>query len=427
MSEVIRKITKKLFGNVFSRGGKTVLIIPIISVFGNVMYLEGSFKLGIENISPQFVQQFAGKKIGLITNQSGIDQRGRRTVDILREKGLTVAYLFAPEHGIDGKFGSGERVTHSIDTERKIPIVSLYGHGSGKMIPTAILAKVDVIMFDIQDSGMRHYTYISTLNHALRMAQKHGKDFVVFDRPNPLGVVMEGPLVEDPLRSFISVAAIPLRHGMTVGELARYFNKYELKEPARLQVVSMDQYDRFTPVSTTLSAPLSPGLRTMQSCYGYSFLGLLGEIAPFGIGLHTDARYQCIALPKRLGIDRKIWVSLQGELKKHGIDTTLYEYVNPKTNVCFSGLRLAIKNINKVHAFAGLYTVLHFFNKRGVSLSFSRDFDLAVGTAEMRKVFHGKSSYAMLAGQVNTQLVQFLEKARMSFLYAPFPTPQFIK
>ncbi|MCX5925677.1 MAG: DUF1343 domain-containing protein [Candidatus Dependentiae bacterium] len=385
------------------------------------------FKLGVENISADFVKQFNGKRIGLITNQTGMDQSGRSTIDILKDKGLSISYLFAPEHGVDGTVGAGERVANSVDKRTNIPIVSLYGHGSGKMIPENILAKVDVIMFDIQDSGMRHYTYISTLFHAMRVAQQYDKQFVVFDRPNPLGVTMEGPLVEDKLRSFISIAAIPLRHGMTIGELAWYFNLHELKKPVNLQVVKMHQYNRLESVLPDLSAPLSPGLRTMQACYGYSFLGLLGEIAPFGIGLHTEARFQCIVLPKKMGVKRKVWARLQQELKGCGIDAIMHEYKHPKTNTCFSGLRLPIKDINKVQAFAGLYAVLNFFNKEGIRLSFSRSFDLAVGTAKMREALQGKNSHTSFVEQVNTQLVGFLDKAQSSFMYTPFPTPQFIK
>ncbi|MES2181763.1 MAG: exo-beta-N-acetylmuramidase NamZ domain-containing protein, partial [Pseudomonadota bacterium] len=134
-------------------------------------------------------------------------------------------------------------------------------------------------MFDIQDSGMRHYTYISTLYHAMKVAAQYNKQMVIFDRPNPLGARMEGPVVTQQLKSFISIAQVPLRHGMTVGELAWYFNKYELEKPAELHVVRMHGYDRRARfvAQNELAQPLSPGLRTEQACYGYSFLGLLGE------------------------------------------------------------------------------------------------------------------------------------------------------
>jgi uncharacterized protein YbbC (DUF1343 family) len=389
--------------------------------------LSASFKLGIENISDQLVKQLEGKRIGLITNQTGLNQKGESSTAILISKGLLLSYLFAPEHGVNGKGGAGEAITNSVDEKTCIPIVSLYGHGTGKMIPEKVLDAIDVIMFDVQDSGMRHFTYISTLYHAMRVAQQNNKLFIVLDRPNPLGVAMEGPVTDEKLRSFISIAGIPLRHGMTVGELAWYFNAHELKEPAHLQVVKMKNYDRSMWMLSDLPAPLSPGLRTKQACYGYSFLGLLGEIAPFGIGLHTEGRFQCVALPKKLGVKRRVWARLQQQLKAHGIDSIAYEYVNPKTNNLFEGLRLEIKNINKVHAFAGLCTVLSFFKEAGINLTFSRDFDHAVGTRLLRELLQSTYSHTQLAQQVNTQLEQFAHKARDSFMYTPFPSPQLIK
>lgn len=432
---------------------------------------DREFKLGIENITDQLIKQLEGKRIGLITNQTGLDQKGQSSVAILLSKGLALSYLFAPEHGVDGKGGAGEAIANSVDDKTKISIVSLYGHGTGKMIPEKVLDQIDVIMFDVQDSGMRHFTYISTLYHALRVAQQNNKLFIVFDRPNPLGIAMEGPVVDEKLRSFISIAGIPLRHGMTVGELAWYFNSHELKEPARLQVVKMKNYNRAERVcdkwacaaiqskgqdsssmgkdgvgknnmsnkrgaatecmahaiSDDLPAPLSPGLRTKQACYGYSFLGLLGEISPFGIGLNTEGRFQVIALPKKMGIKKRVWARLQQRLKQYGIDSVAHEYVNPKTNNLFEGVRLYIKDINKVQAFAGLYTVLSFFKEVGITLSFSRDFDHAVGTRTFRELLQGKHSPDILAAQVNTQLSDFATKARESFMYTPFPSINLIK
>jgi hypothetical protein len=449
-----------------------LLQIRLVASALEVSVKDRAFKLGIENITEPLIKQLEGKRIGLITNQTGLDQQGESSVAILLHKGLKLSYLFAPEHGVDGKGGAGEAIANSVDAGTKISIVSLYGHGTGKMIPEKVLDQIDVIMFDVQDSGMRHFTYISTLYHALRVAQQNNKLFIVFDRPNPLGVAMEGPVTDEKLRSFISIAGIPLRHGMTVGELAWYFNAHELKEPARLQVVKMKNYNRAQLVcdnwactstqnsNTTqsgnstqssnstqslnstqsnliqsnlqdnqdnLPAPLSPGLRTKQACYGYSFLGLLGEIAPFGIGLNTEGRFQVIALPKKMGIKKRVWARLQQRLKQHGIDSVAHTYINPKTNNPFEGLRLHIKDINKVHAFAGLYTVLSFFKEVGVNLSFSRDFDHAVGTRTFRELLQGKHSPDILAAQVNTQLSDFLTKARESFMYTPFPSIQLIK
>ena len=294
------------------------------------VYLQAEqLKLGVENIPDTLVERLHGKRVGLITNQTGVNRQGTRSVDLLRARGIDVVCLFAPEHGFADMAQSEVTIKDTTDTITKIPVLSLYKNGTGKMIPPSVMQGIDVVMFDIQDSGMRHYTYISTLYHALKAVAQNNKEIVVLDRPNPLGAVMEGPVVAPKLRSFISIAEIPLRHGMTVGELAWFFNTYELEKPAKLSVVKMENYDRRMAFDPFLMAPLSPGLRTLQAGYGYSFLGLLGEIAPFSICLNTDARYQCIALPKDTQLSPRVWNKLAKELKSYGIDTVKHEYEHP--------------------------------------------------------------------------------------------------
>jgi uncharacterized protein YbbC (DUF1343 family) len=390
--------------------------------------IETKFKLGIENINDDFVQRIKSDRIGLITNQTGIDQQGKRVEDLLRARGLKIAYLFAPEHGLDGTADAGEAVTDGVDNKTKIPIISLYGHGNGKMMPDKVIADIDTIMFDVQDSGMRHYTYISTLYHAMKIASQYNKKIIVFDRPNPLGAAMEGPVTGANLKSFISIAQIPLRHGMTVGELAWYFNQYELETAANLHVVKMQGYDRRARFAKgDLDQPLSPGLRTEQACYGYSFLGVLGEIAPFGICLRTDKRFQCVTLPKKLHVSRRLWQQLNKELKSCGIGAMPHWYTDPKSNKKFNGLALQFDDINKVHAFQALYTVLTFFKKQGINFSFSRDFDYAVGTKSLRELLQANKSHTEFAQEVNDQLLQFFSKAKPAFMYDPLPKPMLLR
>src|SRR5207249_6044556 len=143
--------------------------------------------------------------------------------------------------------------------------------------------ELDCLVFDIQDSGMRHYTYISTLLNTMKIAAEYKKPYIVLDRPNPLGGMMQGPLVQPDLISFISIAPIPLRHGMTIGELAHYFNGHILEKSAILHVIPMHDYNRMNGFAGTFLHQLSPNLLSLQSCYGYSFLGLLGEVEPFDV------------------------------------------------------------------------------------------------------------------------------------------------
>jgi uncharacterized protein YbbC (DUF1343 family) len=176
--------------------------------------------LGVENISAAACKKIMPEKesawnVGLLTNQSGIDTHGVRTVEKLIACGCCVRYIFAPEHGLQGI--AAERDVHdSVDSITKVPIISLYGNGSGKMIAPEHMRQLDIVLFDMQDSGMRHYTYISTLLQSMKVAAEYDTPFVVLDRPNPLGGLMQGPLVDEGLLSFISIASVPLRHGMTI-------------------------------------------------------------------------------------------------------------------------------------------------------------------------------------------------------------------
>jgi len=262
-------------------------IVPIFS----------KYQLGLEALSDSSICTIRNLRVALVTNQTGKDMQGRRNIDILLARGLKFTCILTPEHGLDGSVPAGAAVPDSKDQKTGIPVLSLYGHGTGKVISKKILDNIDIFLIDLQDCGMRHFTYISTLYKVLESAADYNKKVIVLDRPNPLGDVMDGPLVEHDLLSFVSIASIPVRHGMTIGELALYFNTYVLKRRARLQVVPMQNYDRVCGLCGTLPAPLSPNIASLQSCYGYSFLGLLGEFKPFEIGIKVKRPFQVIMLP----------------------------------------------------------------------------------------------------------------------------------
>jgi len=250
----------------------SIIKLSLVSLFLSINFFLNSFYLGVENLSAPLINKIVlspsgSCKTGLITNQTGVDQKDRRTVEVLGSCGCDVRYIFVPEHGMCGV--AAERDVHdSVDEITHIPIVSLYGNGTGKMISIDHLNKIDLLVFDIQDSGMRHYTYISTLLNTMKIAAEHKKPYVVLDRPNPLGGLMQGPLVEDDLVSFISIASIPVRHGMTIGELAWYFNTYVLDNPVLLHVVTMRGYNRISGYSSPFLHQLSPNLQSLQSLYG---------------------------------------------------------------------------------------------------------------------------------------------------------------
>lgn len=189
------------------------------------------------------IERLAGKRVGLITNPSGVDGHLVPTIDRLAaDPRISLVKLFAPEHGIRGEVPAGENVADTVDRRTGVRVVSLYG--KNKRPSRAALEGVDVLLFDIQDVGARTYTYISTLGEALHACAESTVPLVILDRPNPLGgLSFEGPLVEERFRSFIGWGPVPLTHGMTLGEIGRYFNTV-LGIGCDLQVVPMRGWRR---------------------------------------------------------------------------------------------------------------------------------------------------------------------------------------
>ncbi len=393
---------------------------------GEVISSQGPLRLGIENITDEFLRSLTPKgdlsyTVGLVTNQSGKNQAGKRTIDILVAHGLKVKKIFVPEHGLDGIIDGydhdKERVHH--DKITKIPVVLLYGDSAPKRLDGTSLHDIDVLMFDIQEMGMRHNTYLTTLFQTLEAVAAHKKKLVVFDRPNALGSSMEGPLVEDAFKSVISYAAIPIRHGMTVGELALYYNEHCAEQKAQIHVVPMANYNRYQPLYKV--SRLSPNIDNINSCYGYSFLGMLGEVTPFDVAVGTDKAFQCITLPDSIKFPQKKWYELMTLLKEQGVESKFHRFYSPRKKEYCSGLRLHIPDVNLVASFKSLLMVLTFFKKSGIELQFSKSFDKAVGTNKVREYVDGRMSKYELETAVNTCLHEFFNKATVAFKYRPHP------
>jgi len=384
---------------------------------------QGAFALGLEQVSTDLLDRvWPGCKffrIGLITNQTGKNLCGERNVDLLLKKGFCIKKLFTPEHGMRGVIHTDESIANSVDKATNVPIVTLYSQGRPIKINAKMLQDIDVLMFDIQEVGMRHYTYITTLFEAMEVAQRYNKKFIVLDRPSLLGPCMDGPLVEPGFKSGISIASIPLRHGMTVGELALYFNRYIFKKPLELHIVAMQNYKRNCLMRNQLITYLSSGIRNLQSCYGYSFLGLLGEIRPFCIGLKKEKKFQAIMLSDKIMFSMQKWKELQTILNSFGIASSFYRKNGKKTS--FSGLQLLIENAYNLESFKLLVRILAFFKASGLKMSFSKAFNIAVGTDKLRAFFDGAITYNTFKKFVNNGLRTFHKKAQNCFLYDPFP------
>jgi len=250
---------------------------------------------GIDVLERDGFAALKGKRVVLVTNQTGRDREGRATIDLLfKAEGVTLVALFSPEHGIRGTMD--EKVADSKDEKTGLPIYSLYGE---RRKPTAEMLKdVDVLVYDIQDAGCRFYTYISTLNYILEAAAANKVRVIVLDRPNPLGgVAVEGPVLDAGRESFVGCHALPVRHGMTVGELARLFNA-ERKCNCDLQVIAMEGWKRSDLYDRTGLHWVnpSPNLRGLTAALLYPGVGLL-ETTNVSVGRGTDRPFEWIGAP----------------------------------------------------------------------------------------------------------------------------------
>lgn len=250
---------------------------------------EAKVKTGIEVLASQHFAPLKGKRVGLITNPTGVDSNLRPTIDILFEAPeVDLVALYAPEHGVRGNIYAGDKVSNSRDTKTGLPIYSLYGKSRK---PTAeMLRGIDVLVYDIQDIGCRSFTYISTMGLAMQAAAEQGIEFMVLDRPNPLGGNrVEGCPVETGYTSFVSQYPIPYIYGLTCGELARLLNGEGMTgtKPCKLTVVAMEGWTRdmdFADTGLPWVAP-SPHIPQAISAYYYPMSGIAGELGTLSIGV----------------------------------------------------------------------------------------------------------------------------------------------
>jgi uncharacterized protein YbbC (DUF1343 family) len=261
---------------------------------------------GVDVLMREQRELLRGRRIGLITNPTGLTRGGTSTIDALYgEPSWRLAALFSPEHGIRGEAVAGQSVDNATDPRTSLPIYSLYGDTTR---PTqAMLRDLDMLVYDIQDVGARVYTYTSTLLEAMRAGAEHGVQIVVLDRANPIGgVEVEGTVLDPRFTSFVGAAPIAMRYGMTIGELGRYFN-VELHVGADLQVVPLQGWQRsmwFDETGLTWINP-SPNLRSVSAAGVYPGT-VLFEGTTLSEGRGTDRPFEWIGAP---GLDAAGWAA----------------------------------------------------------------------------------------------------------------------
>ena len=256
---------------------------------------NGKVQTGVDVLEAEHFAPLEGRRVGLITNLTGVDAAGRRTIDLLEHApGVKLLAVFSPEHGIEGQADS--RVPSSTDAATGLPLYSLYGDTER---PTdRMLEGLNALVFDIQDAGVRFYTYITTLGYCLEAAARKGIEFYVLDRPNPInGEEVEGPVLEPDLRSFVAYFPLPIRHGMTVGELAEMFNN-ENHLGAKLHVIKMRDWQRtdwYDETGLTWVNP-SPNLRNPTEEVLYPGVAMV-EGANVSVGRGTDTPFELLGAP----------------------------------------------------------------------------------------------------------------------------------
>jgi len=257
-----------------------------------------TISLGIDELEKSNFKILHGMHVGLVTNPSGADSRGRSAIDVLYSGqslgGFRLLKLFGPEHGIDGLTPAGKDLRQTRDPHTRLPVYPLFqtARGDYRHPSAEQFAGLDAIVYDVQDLGNRSYTFISTLGNVMDEARQMGIEVIVLDRPNPLGGIrIEGPRLDSELKSFVGQYDIPLVYGLTPGELAKWINARYLPQPGcKLTVIAMKGWTRNMVWEDTRLhwVPTSPNIQTIGAARGYTATGMLGEI---GIESGLDGPY----------------------------------------------------------------------------------------------------------------------------------------
>jgi uncharacterized protein YbbC (DUF1343 family) len=348
-------------------------------------------ELGIDNLESRQFEQLKGKRVGLITNQTGVNAAGRRTREILaKAPGVKLVSLFTPEHGLDGKELAGKYVANRKDALTGLVAHSLYGP-TRKPTPE-MLRGLDVLVYDMQDIGVRSYTYISTMAKCMEAAGESGLEFMVLDRPNPLGGLrIEGPPVEPQWISFVGQLPVPYVHGMTCGELARMLNDRQwMASRCRLTVVKMRGWERQMIWQDTglRWVQTSPNIPRADSPAYYVATGIVGSLAGLETGVGGATPFEICA---GKGVDPEAFARYVRSLGVDGVQATPCSVggfggcrltLNPRGKGDFTFLGLALlSEINRSQS-----RICSLSPRLKSSISFSKSMEVAAsGTNSARE------------------------------------------
>ena len=359
--------------------------------------------LGIENLvtTQQAFKHIKALKLAIICNHTSVDQHNNRSIDILLKHGFDVQKIFFVSD-------VSTHITWATDNKTKRPVISVT-QDTLAQIPRKTIKSIDAIIVDLQDEGTMASTPTLLLPNLFKLAQKHNKQIIILDRPNPLGGAIEGP------------GAIPLRHGMTIAELAQYHNKYIIEKPIQLHIVPLAHWRRN---QTNL-----PELMKLQT---RSVLELLSNIKPIHLLPDDSHIFHLVLFPEKERLSPWETRYFKKICRQLGLYCRDYDRYDEKLKTRLFGVKTHIKtDIEKFSAFNSFLALLRFLNNRKhISLSFPQSFDEQIGDPDVRKYLQGYIRFDDLKQKIGRSNTMFYNQARHCFLYKPHPkiiNPELIK
>jgi len=398
---------------------------------------EAKVRPGISVLMRDSIQLIRGKRIGLLTNQSGIDERGASDIDRLRDasaraEGVKLVQLFSPEHGLRGTEDT-QNIASGIDAQSGLPVYSLYGQQTVAP-PDSMLRNLDALVFDLQDVGTRTWTYVGAMVYSMRASARVGRPIIVLDRPNPItGYIIEGPVLDSSLANpedpapgrpgqAFALWPMPLRHGMTIGELALYYNDV-LKIHANLHVIPVQGWRRdvwFDLTGLPWVRP-SPNLPSLQSEMLYP--GLVAfEATNLSVGRGTPEAFQRVGAPW-LNAAATVAILRDREIPGARFYVESFTPVNPTDQKyggqTIPGIRITVYNRSNLQAARVGAALLWAINKTaGSKLTIrNRDFDLRFGSPSVREALLRGDDPDVLIDREYKSAYAFREATRQYLIY----------
>lgn len=402
----------------------------LISIGVSLAFGQAKVKPGIEVLRDRNFDIVRGKRVGLITNPTGVTADLRQTVDVLAEApGVQLVALFGPEHGVRGDIEAGKHIESYVDARTGLPAYSLYGK-TRKPTPE-MLRGLDALIYDIQDIGVRSYTYISTLGYAMEAAAENNIEFIVLDRPNPLtGTRVEGTMLDARFKSFVGLYPIPYVYGMTVGELAHMINEEGWLAngvKCKLNIVLMDGWKRGMWWDDTGLpwVPPSPHVPKSTTPMFYVMTGLLGELGTANQGVGYTLPFELVGAP---WIDAYV---LAGYLNGLGLQGVYFRplfyrpFYYDTTGIRYNGVQVHVVDRDKLNLTAVQFTILDalykLFPDKNIYTRAKPErlemFDKVNGTDEIRLLLQNHTTLEQLFRWMEEQRSAFIPKRQKYLLY----------